>query len=201
MRIQKGPNKSESKELENGKYIFKGYRLAPDYNEYKLVCVFQDNIGNVFQERCIGKSSYINCAGNFFDAFSDKQEADSLQKLLDIKYSIEKAETEKNLQMENVFKAQLAKNSDKRYLDYYNSLYISEKKKFRTAYKKWGSKTAKEICEGEVRLGWSKEKCRLSWGEPRDINTSIGSWGVHEQWCYGQGYLYFENGKLTSIQY
>ena len=42
--------------------------------------------------------------------------------------------------------------------------------------------------------------CVEAWGKPNDINKSIGSWGVHEQWCYSFGsYLYFENGKLTAI--
>ena len=43
--------------------------------------------------------------------------------------------------------------------------------------------------------------CLESWGKPDDINTTIGSYGTHEQWVYGNGYyLYFENGKLTNIQ-
>ena len=40
----------------------------------------------------------------------------------------------------------------------------------------------------------------LSWGKPRNINRSIGKWGVHEQWVYPNRYLYFENGILTSLQ-
>jgi hypothetical protein len=44
------------------------------------------------------------------------------------------------------------------------------------------------------------EMVRLSWGSPRDINRSVGSWGVHEQWVYYSSYLYFENGILTSWQ-
>lgn len=53
-----------------------------------------------------------------------------------------------------------------------------------------------------VYLGMTKQQVLdSSWGEPQKINTSIGSWGTHEQWVYGNGnYLYFENGKLTSIQ-
>jgi len=51
----------------------------------------------------------------------------------------------------------------------------------------------------------TKEMCKESWGEPDDINVSIGSWGRHEQWVYehkyiSDSYLYFENGKLTTIQ-
>ena len=40
-----------------------------------------------------------------------------------------------------------------------------------------------------------------SWGKPNEINRTVGSWGVHEQWIYpGKQYLYIENGKLTSWQ-
>lgn len=54
---------------------------------------------------------------------------------------------------------------------------------------------------GRIRIGMSKDACKLSWGEPDDINTSRGSWGVHEQWVYPKNrYVYFENGKLSAIQ-
>lgn len=40
------------------------------------------------------------------------------------------------------------------------------------------------------------------WGKPYSINTTIDASGKYEQWIYGNGkYLYFKNGKLTSIQY
>jgi len=53
-----------------------------------------------------------------------------------------------------------------------------------------------------VRIGMSKQEVLDSnWGSPEDINKTTGSWGTHEQWCYGgRNYLYFENGILTSIQ-
>ncbi len=57
------------------------------------------------------------------------------------------------------------------------------------------------ISRGQVRIGMTAEQCRASWGRPNDINRSTGTWGVHEQWCYGgHNYLYFEDGILTSIQ-
>lgn len=66
---------------------------------------------------------------------------------------------------------------------------------------KYGSSNAKKIIDGYVVLGFSKQMCIEAWGEPDHINKSTGSWGTHEQWVYGSGnYLYFENGKLTSIQ-
>ena len=53
-----------------------------------------------------------------------------------------------------------------------------------------------------VRLGMSEEDVLASsWGRPESVNRSIGTWGTHEQWVYGDGnYLYFRNGVLTSIQ-
>ena len=70
-----------------------------------------------------------------------------------------------------------------------------------TLTKKYGSANAKKIIDGYVYLGFSKQMCIEAWGEPSSINKTIGSWGTHEQWVYGLGsYLYFENGKLTSIQ-
>ena len=56
------------------------------------------------------------------------------------------------------------------------------------------------IKKGKIRLGMTKEQVRLSWGQPNDINRSVGPWGIHEQWVYGSQYLYFENGILTSWQ-
>lgn len=53
-----------------------------------------------------------------------------------------------------------------------------------------------------VRIGMSKQDVLDSnWGEPIKINKSTYSWGTTEQWVYpNYNYLYFENGKLTSIQ-
>jgi len=66
--------------------------------------------------------------------------------------------------------------------------------------KKYGPANAKLILEGTVRIGMTKAMCEESWGTPDDINKSIGSWGTHEQWVYGNSYLYFEGNRLTAIQ-
>lgn len=66
---------------------------------------------------------------------------------------------------------------------------------------KYGQRNGQLIFDGKVRIGFTKAMCKAAWGEPEDINKTSGSWGVHEQWVYRDGsYLYFENGKLTSIQ-
>ena len=71
-----------------------------------------------------------------------------------------------------------------------------EQKMIRT----YGKTNGKLIIDGRVKIGFTKIMCEEAWGKPNEINKSTGSWGVHEQWVYGLGsYLYFENGKLTSI--
>lgn len=59
------------------------------------------------------------------------------------------------------------------------------------------------ILKGSIRIGMTKEQVLLSWGQPSHRNTSVGSWGEHEQWnyrgVYGT-YIYFRNDILTSWQ-
>lgn len=53
-----------------------------------------------------------------------------------------------------------------------------------------------------VSIGMSQEEVlQSSWGRPEKVNRSVYSFGIHEQWVYGgSNYLYFEDGRLTSIQ-
>lgn len=67
--------------------------------------------------------------------------------------------------------------------------------------KKYGKKYTELILKGYVETGMNKQMCIESWGKPDDVNKTSGSFGVHEQWVYGNSsYLYFENGILTTIQ-
>lgn len=61
-------------------------------------------------------------------------------------------------------------------------------------------KIIQAVKQQEIILGMTSEQAKLSWGEPDQVNKSVGSWGVNEQWVYGNQYLYFSNGKLTSFQ-
>jgi len=64
----------------------------------------------------------------------------------------------------------------------------------------------KAIKNRRVVTGMSKEDVIKSWGQPRDINRTVTSGCVHEQWCYRDvlegtdRYVYFENGVVTSWQ-
>jgi len=59
---------------------------------------------------------------------------------------------------------------------------------------------AELIHKHHVRIGMTTEQVIAAWGRPRDINRTVGSYGVHEQWVYGSTYLYFEDGVMTSFQ-
>jgi len=56
-------------------------------------------------------------------------------------------------------------------------------------------------CRG-IRIGMTREQLIASRGRPSSINRTIGSWGVHEQWVYGDlgPFIYLEDGLLTSWQ-
>ena len=105
-------------------------------------------------------------------------------------------------------KSSLEKKYGKTYANFLYDHSDTVIKRFDSLAKKYGKANAKLIIEGRVRLGWTREMCRESWGSPDDINTMTGSWGVHEQWVYEYSFsdsysmycLYFENGILTSIQ-
>jgi hypothetical protein len=67
--------------------------------------------------------------------------------------------------------------------------------------KKWGKRIFNAIKDRKVVIGMTKEQVLLSWGYAH-VNRTVGKWGTHEQWVYGENgpYVYFENDKLTSFQ-
>jgi hypothetical protein len=59
----------------------------------------------------------------------------------------------------------------------------------------------KIVERGKIYLGIPSAAFRVIAGEPTEINTTTGSFGVHEQWVYvNNQYYYFENGVLTTVQ-
>ncbi|NGO40424.1 hypothetical protein G4L39_13635 [Limisphaera ngatamarikiensis] len=56
------------------------------------------------------------------------------------------------------------------------------------------------VLEGSIIIGMSSDDVRASWGDPDKVNRTVGTFGVHEQWIYGDTYLYFEDGVLKSWQ-
>jgi len=63
----------------------------------------------------------------------------------------------------------------------------------------------------QVAVGMTPEQVIKAWGKPTSVNTNIssaagGTTSVSEQWVYRKGqnikadYVYFREGKVTSIQ-
>lgn len=75
-----------------------------------------------------------------------------------------------------------------------------EAEHLRAMVTKYGRTNGTLIAQGKVRVGFTKQMCKDAWGEPRKVNTTTSRYGKREQWVYYDSYLYFENGKLTSIQ-
>jgi hypothetical protein len=68
--------------------------------------------------------------------------------------------------------------------------------------KAYGAYSARRIINGDYWIGMTTSMAKESMGNPDKINKTTGQWGIHEQWIYEKKdiYLYFENGKLTTIQ-
>lgn len=55
------------------------------------------------------------------------------------------------------------------------------------------------ILHHSVFIGMRESAVIYALGNPEKINTSVGSWGVHKQYCYTDNlYIYIENGYVTS---
>lgn len=61
------------------------------------------------------------------------------------------------------------------------------------------------IAARQIVIGMTGDEARRSWGNPTKINSSVGSYGKHDQWVYDRGshrsqYIYVQNGLVTSMQ-
>lgn len=59
---------------------------------------------------------------------------------------------------------------------------------------------AQNIIDRQIWVGMTEAMARDSRGEPSRVNRSGTAAGISEQWIYGNHYLYFDNGILTSWQ-
>lgn len=58
----------------------------------------------------------------------------------------------------------------------------------------------KEILDHQITLGMSQDDVIASWGKPEHVNTTVTAYGRHEQWVYGNQYVYFEDGRVSAVQ-
>lgn len=66
--------------------------------------------------------------------------------------------------------------------------------------KSFGTENFDLILQKQVKIGFTKEMCRLAWGAPKDVNTTTTAGKQTEQWIYDENYLYFENNVVTAMQ-
>lgn len=52
----------------------------------------------------------------------------------------------------------------------------------------------------KIYIGDSEYKVLELWGEPQRKNRTVTGNGVHEQWVYGNKYIYIDNGTVTAFQ-
>jgi len=81
---------------------------------------------------------------------------------------------------------------------------LTEKgKKVKAKHPSWTNDICNTVATKKIRIGMTSDQVKAAWGRPYKINTSQGSYGVHEQWVMyesGSDYVYFENGIMTSLQ-
>lgn len=102
-----------------------------------------------------------------------------------------------SLIVENTLGEKTTVSYDRVFGKYHLAYTVSEAANYR---KLFGSDNFDLVLQGKVKIGFTKEMCRLSWGEPKDINETITSGKKSEQWVYVKNYLYFDNGVVTAMQ-
>jgi hypothetical protein len=67
-------------------------------------------------------------------------------------------------------------------------------------HKDWDRKYCQAIINRKVMTGMNPAQVRAAWGRPERINRTVLPGYTTEQWVYGDTYLYFDDGVLTSWQ-
>jgi hypothetical protein len=67
-------------------------------------------------------------------------------------------------------------------------------------HKDWSRDFCDAIVKRKVMTGMNPEQVRAAWGRPEHINRTVIPGHTDEQWVYGDTYLYFDDGILTSWQ-
>lgn len=67
--------------------------------------------------------------------------------------------------------------------------------------KLWKMEECRDIAEKKIWIGMIEKQLILSWGLPNDRNNTVGSWGVHTQWVYGDlgPYVYLEGKSENDL--
>jgi len=71
--------------------------------------------------------------------------------------------------------------------------------KYNTLTSKYGQVFAKDILQGEIRIGMTKEMVEESWGTPDDYSYYVSQYGKIETYRYSYGIVTFTNERVSSI--
>jgi len=70
----------------------------------------------------------------------------------------------------------------------------------------WSDVRVANIKAGVVRIGYTPDQVRAAWGRPADVNRTVSESYTRTQWVYyklytnGARYVYFRDGRVTSMQ-
>lgn len=169
-----------------------------DEEEYKLLNL----IIHPFTQNGVNRDNGIDILKNIVYVINDVYSSDNKDILREIPYSYDGILREQVINyLTQVF------GSEKEW-EFAHKEYLEEEEEFKrieaniAVYKE----KQKEIEEAKPKIGMTaNEVLASSWGNPDDINRTTTAYGVREQWCYTsgygkQGYIYFEDGIVTTIQ-
>lgn len=81
---------------------------------------------------------------------------------------------------------------------------LTEKgKKIKTKHPDWTNEICNTVADKKIYAGMTADQVKAAWGKPYKINSTITGNIEHEQWVmheYGNDYVYFDNGIMTSLQ-
>lgn len=120
----------------------------------------------------------------------NKEEQARIRKIKQDRIENEKQLAEKQQKEADILKEQKFKDEQK----------IEAQRRKSDLIKRYGLKDGQKVFDGKIWIGMSKEMLLQSWGKPDDINRTVTSSSVWEQWVYGKRYVYLENNILTSWQ-
>lgn len=91
--------------------------------------------------------------------------------------------------------------ADEEFMQLWRQVIDADKKATDLALAKLEKERKAKARKEGVRIGMSQTAVLESnWGKPLRINRTTTARTEREQWVYDGGYLYFENGVLTTIQ-
>lgn len=115
--------------------------------------------------------------------------------------TVEEYELEKASLSERKIELQGEISDLKSEIDKMHNLITELEQEVTTAYRelyvlKYGEEFGQRVAYNQVWKGMSEEMMDDSWGEPDSVDSNVQSYGVFNQWYYGDVTFFFRDGKL-----